>query len=317
MSNFKNLRDIFWDNIYQHALKDRNIVIVSADLGAIALDQFRQNLPQQFINVGISEQNAITVGAGLALQGKRVYVYACAPFIYMRCYEQIKLMVSGMNIPLTIVGQGAGFSYWESGHTHYNTEDIGCMRLLPHLDVFSLSDAAMTQTIANYTIKSNKASYIRLDRSAPELLYEDSCVIDINKGFHLFNQDKLKDYVLIVACGNIVHMAKEATTKLREEGIACVFLDLFSVHPDLEQLKQVLENAKAIVVVEEHCQVGGIGSLLCECMIEYSIIVPMCRLSCDTRNGYWNHYGSRENILAHYGITVENIVTQAQALLKK
>ena len=162
----KNFRDIFWDQIYIAAKNDRNVVVVSADLGAISLDRFREELPGQSVNTGIAEQNAITVAAGLALRGKRVFVYANAPFIHMRCYEQIRLTASGMLLPMTIIGQGAGFSFWEYGPTHHTLEDYGSMRMLPNMKVYVASDPVVTEALAEHTLHCDHASYIRMDKLA-------------------------------------------------------------------------------------------------------------------------------------------------------
>ena len=141
-------RDAFWSRVYEAAREDRDIVVITADMGAPALDAFRSDLPAQFINVGIAEQNAVSVGTGLALAGKKVFVYAIAPFITLRCLEQIRVGQGIMGIPLTLVGVGAGFGYEESGPTHHLVEDIAVMRAIPGLTVHSVSDAVMAAEIA-------------------------------------------------------------------------------------------------------------------------------------------------------------------------
>ena len=110
-------RDAFWNKVYESARLNRNIVVVTADMGAPALDNIRRDLAGQFVNVGIAEQNAITLAAGLALTGKNVFIYAIAPFITLRCLEQIRVEAAMMKIPINIVGVGAGFGYEDSGPT--------------------------------------------------------------------------------------------------------------------------------------------------------------------------------------------------------
>ena len=137
-------RDAFWSRGYEAAREDRDIVVITADMGAPALDAFRSDLPAQFINVGIAEQNAVSVGTGLALAGKKVFVYAIAPFITLRCLEQIRVGQGIMGIPLTLVGVGAGFGYEDSGPTHHLVEDLAVMRAMPNMTVVAPGDPAET-----------------------------------------------------------------------------------------------------------------------------------------------------------------------------
>ena len=118
------MRDTFWNRVYELAKEDKDVIVVAADMGAPALDKFRTDLTNQFVNAGIAEQNAMLISTGLALAGKKVFVYAIAPFITMRCYEQIRNYPAGMDLPVTVVGVGAGFSYEDSGPTHHSIEDI-------------------------------------------------------------------------------------------------------------------------------------------------------------------------------------------------
>lgn len=162
MSNLP--RDVFIDIIFDLAKKDKDIYFLSADLGAKALDRFRQELPSQFIHCGISEQNMIDVAAGLSQCGKKVYVYAMAPFVTYRCYEQIKVVIASMNLPVTIIGVGAGYSYDDAGPTHYAIEDISCMRVIPNIEILNPSDEKSTIQAAKVTYEKPKFRYIRIDR---------------------------------------------------------------------------------------------------------------------------------------------------------
>lgn len=125
------MRDAFLNRLYDIAKENRDIILISADMGAPALDKFRSDLSSQFINVGIAEANLVTIATGMALSGKKVFIYAIMPFVTSRCYEMIKVDLSLMNVPVTAIGVGAGFSYDDSGPTHHSTEDISIMRTLP------------------------------------------------------------------------------------------------------------------------------------------------------------------------------------------
>jgi len=176
MSNLP--RDIFIDTIYEYAKKDKDVYFMSADLGAKALDRFRQDLPQQFIHSGISEQNMIDVAAGLAQCGKKVYVYAMTPFITFRCYEQIKVVFGAMDLPVTIVGVGSGYSYDDAGPTHYAIEDISCMRVIPNIEILNPSDEKSVIEAANLSYNKPKFRYLRLDRKYLPEVYTTSNPLD-------------------------------------------------------------------------------------------------------------------------------------------
>jgi transketolase len=158
------MRDSFFDTLYKIARRDPDVMLVDADMGAPSLDKFRRDMPAQFVNVGIAEQNAISVAAGLTLGGKKAFAYAIAPFITLRCYEQIKVNMCSMKIPVACVGVGAGFSYEDSGPTHHTTEDIAIMRALPNMTIFNVSDNIMASACAKIAYEYESPLYVRLDR---------------------------------------------------------------------------------------------------------------------------------------------------------
>lgn len=153
-------RDIFFNELFRLAKKDDRIIVISADMGAPSLDQWREELPDQFINVGIAEQNMIAIAAGIALSGKRPYCYVIASFL-LRCYEFIKVDLCLMNLPVVIVGNGVGLGYSESGPTHHTTEDISIMRVLPNMRIASPRDDMVKSLARVY----DSPVYIRLERN--------------------------------------------------------------------------------------------------------------------------------------------------------
>lgn len=167
------MRDTFWNRVYDLAKEDKYVIVVSADMGAPALDKFRRDFTHQYVNAGIAEQNAMLISTGLALAGKKVFVYAIAPFITMRCYEQIRIYPAGMDLPVTIVGVGAGICYEESGPTHHSVEDISIMRCLPNMQIFSASDNNMTAKFADMAYESKHPCYVRLDRIVLPNIYDE------------------------------------------------------------------------------------------------------------------------------------------------
>ena len=170
----KPMRDVFISELYTKMEKDTSIFFLSADFGSPALDKLRSSFPDRFINVGIAEQNLINVSCGLALEGFSVFAYAIAPFITMRCFEQIRVnlailsQIRPMNVNL--IGVGAGFSYEVSGPTHHCLEDISIMRTLPNFEVLSPSDWYLTTQLVDYTLQNKIPKYLRFD-AKPCLLY--------------------------------------------------------------------------------------------------------------------------------------------------
>ena len=129
------MRDVFIDEIYKAALKDKNIYFLTPDMGAPSLDKFREKIPNQFIHCGISEQHMIAMAAGLSLKGKKVFCYAMAPFITSRCYEQIKCSIAAMDQNVNLIGIGVGLGYADAGPTPYTTEDRATMRVDPNIEI--------------------------------------------------------------------------------------------------------------------------------------------------------------------------------------
>lgn len=305
--NKQTLRDSFWDEVYEHARKDSNIVIVSADLAAPSLDKFRKDMPSQFISVGIAEQNAIEISAGLALTGKKVFTYACAPFITLRSYEQIRLLLSGMKLPVTVVGQGAGFSYFEFGPTHHVLEDIGVMRMLPHMSMYCLSDGTMAKAVASNSIKKEGPEYIRVDRLAPNEIYSLKENLNLEKGFNIIEQGK---EMAIIATGNMVHNALAASKVLKTKGIEVKVIDLFKIPIKVDKFIKEIGNLSKIITLEEHSLACGIGSMICEILIDNKLYIDVRRLAVDSRDGYCYRYGGREYMQKLYGLNVDNIISE-------
>lgn len=298
----QNVRDTFWRYVYEQAKLDHNVVIVSADLGAMSLDAFRDEMPSQFISVGIAEQFAIEAAAGLALGGKKVYVYACEPFIFMRCYEQIKLCVADTNLPITVVGQGMGVCYSESGATHHTLEDIGALRMLPRLNVLTPSDEFSALEIAKYSYQSKGPLYVRLDRPMPNKLY-DSFLVE--QGYGLVNEGNDR---LVISSGQMLHEIVEQVKK-QEKGTQIGIIDLFSTKPDDKKLADVMSKYSDIIVVEEHAAVGGIGSMLLEINNRYALGKQIKIHALNSEDGYIHKYGSRKHMWDLYGVDIERIVS--------
>jgi transketolase len=298
----KSQRDSFFEQLYLLAKADRNVVVVSADMSAPALDQFRRDLPAQFVNVGIAEQNAIVVAAGLAFEGKRVFVYAIAPFITLRCLEQIRVCNGINEIPITIVGMGTGLSYCSDGPTHHLIEDIATMRAIPGVEIVSVTDNVMAAAYANKM--TGKASrYLRIDKDFYSDVYQEN--FDFNVGFSRVKQGE--DNV-IVTCGPMVHTALKIVALPQFSHLNIGVIDLFRFPID-QKFIAALSRAKKVITLEEHFLPGGMGSGICEIFSDNGITIPVKRLGLSNEHGYAMSYkyGGRDILRNSYGIGDEDI----------
>jgi transketolase len=297
------LRDAFFDKLYDIAKKDRDVVLVSADMGAPSLDKFRADLNSQYLNVGVAEENMIAVAVGLALSRKKVFIYAIVPFTTSRCYEFIKLDISLTKTPITIIGVGAGYSYDDSGPTHHATEDISIMRVLPNMEILNPSDSIMAESFAEMAYKSDHPIYIRLDR---KILPNYSNKSDSFK--EGYKELKLGKGICIVATGNMIQNALIIHDKCLEKGKNIGVINLYRLKPiNVKKFKNCLEKYEHIISWEEHLLAGGMGSILAEIIMDNKLCVKLTRFGVDDQYCYM--YG-RRNIQRRTGIDVDNVMNE-------
>ena len=166
-----DIRDAFFDELYAIAVEDGNVMFLTADMGAFSLAKFKEDLPEQYINVGVAEQILVSVAAGLALGGKRVFIYAMAAFITQRCYEQIKIDLCQMRLPVTIIGSGPGLTYGSEGPTHHAVNDIAIMKVLPEMMIITPRDPEEAKEAARIAYDNQTPVYIRLAKGKLPAVY--------------------------------------------------------------------------------------------------------------------------------------------------
>lgn len=299
-----SMRDALFGTLYDRALEDKEIVIVTADMGAPSLDKFRENIPERFFNVGIAEHNMIAIASGLASEGKKVYTFAIAPFITSRCFEFTKLNAGLMKLPIKLVGVGAGFSYDDSGPTHHTTEDISIMRAIPHLEIYSPSDSVSAAKITEMTINSQVPAYLRLDRKVLPKIYQEDEKFESG-----FKEYKIGKKVGIVTTGNMVHNALEVSSKFGEDvGV----IDVYRLNPINPRIADTLRQYKNIVTLEEHLLNGGLGSIVSELITDNSLPVQLKRIGL---NDFIYAYGGRENIQKVCGIDTDLVTREISKLV--
>jgi len=293
-----DIRDALFDQIYDFAERDKDVVFITADTDAFSLHKFKEDFPDRFINVGVAEQAMVTVAAGLALSGKKVFIYAIIPFITMRVFEQIKATICSMNLPVTIIGAGAGLSFGYDGPTHHAIQDIGIMRMLPEMQIYNPFDAYTAADCALSSYHSGKPSYIRLDKGEyPNREYhlQDGICTDIN------NKNNRAD-IAIICTGTIYHTIKEIIPAFPKH----VYLfNVLRLKPlTIDRLLGSLYNMSTILVFEENSRTGGLGTMLKETLIDKTQMT-LKHYSLEDEQIF--KYGTREYLLKKNSLDKESI----------
>jgi len=305
------MRDAFIGELFLQARRNPNIILVSNDFGAPSLDQFRNEFPFQFINAGISEQNIISVSAGMALQGKRVFVYSIASFITLRCYEQIKLDVCTMCLPVTILGVGPCYAYGVDGPTHHATEDIAIMRALTNMSIYSPADIQTAETVVAIALDSTAPMYVRLDRGKWPPLYDERDTF--SQGFTMLREG---EDVCIVSTGIMVHRAREVAEELMKRSIHASVIDMYCLKPVQQQpLLDAITRSEHVVTIEEHLMNGGLGSLIVEFLADASIPMPVKR--CAISDELLYAYGTRDTLHHERRLDKDSLVTTIAEWLRR
>lgn len=292
-------RDAFLKKIIELIKQEQDIYIVTADLGAPCLDEVKEKFPQRLVNVGIAEQNMISVACGMALVGKKVIAYTSNPFTIIRAYDQIRNAVANMKVPLVIVGIGAGFSISEYGSTHYAIDDYNIMRVCPNIQTVSISDKEMAIQAAELVNKKEGTFYLRFDKNVEETLYGND-LIDFEVGFRTVKEGK---DIAIITFGNDV---KQIVARVKDESWKVI--DLYGYPFDEKRLCNELKNCDRIITIEENLLPGGLGSSVIEALQNCNIFIPVKRYGLDFKNGFPQYYGSSCYLRKQNGIDIDVII---------
>jgi len=311
------MRDALLESIFDAMKKDPSIFFVSADFGSPIIDKIKSEKPDRFINVGIAEQNLINVSSGLALEGFKVFAYAIAPFITMRCFEQIRVNLALLSkvrpINVNLIGVGAGYSYVVSGPTHQCYEDITLMRTMPNMQVLSISDEVMAKFTPEYCLSLVGPKYIRLDAQILPIINHDD-TIDFNKGF--VERRKGLD-ALIISTGYMTHTAIKIADLLKKENINLGIVDLFNIsHFNHDNLNKIFSSYHKIISMEEGFSGrGGMDSMLFNHLSQYNLKLPLLNIGVTPE--YRFEIGSRERLHEEVGIGIKVSLEKIQQFIKK
>jgi transketolase len=302
------MRDVLLDRIWQAMSEDQKIFFTSADFGSPVLDKIRADFPERFVNVGIAEQNLINVSVGLALEGYTVFAYAIAPFITMRCFEQIRVSLALLSevrpMNVNLIGVGAGYSYVVSGPTHQCYEDLTLMRALPNFRVLSPADHITAGALFERCIRTIGPKYLRLDAQVLPVLYETAAP-DLELGFHIHGRGET---ICLVATGYMLHTAFKIAERLTAAGHSVGVIDLFDISNfAADELQAALSSYAGIVTLEEGFRGrGGVDAMLFEFIARRGLTARM--LNIGVEGAYRFELGTRAELHEQVGIGPEAVL---------
>lgn len=297
--------------IYQAALKNKKIYFLTGDLDHANVDGFKQNIPNQYINVGIAEQNMVGIASGLALSGMKVFVYSIVPFITMRCYEQIRVDLCYQNVDVVVIGVGAGFAYGVAGSTHHATEDLGIMRVLPNMKIYSPSNPAEAKILTEFLIKNKGPAYLRIGRGKEETPGKYVPIVP-QKASVVIEGDK----ITIFATGTILSEAVSASQILAKEGIRVEVVNIHTIKPlDRDFIIDRIARRKAIFTLEEHNIIGGLGGAISEVIAENIEKHPIIFKRLGVPDTFAKKIGSQKFLRDYFSISAPSIVKTIKQLL--
>ncbi len=304
-------RKMFTNTLLELAKRDKDIIVVTTDArGSVTLDTFATELPEQFVELGIAEQNAVGVSAGLTSAGKKTFVCGPACFYSARSLEQIKVDVAYSENPVKILGVSGGVSYGALGFSHHSLHDIAVLRTFPGMHIILPCDIYQTEQLVRKLIDYPHPVYIRLGRNAVPNVYEENNVpFEIGKANILLDGDDLT----IIGTGETVYHCLIAGKKLRKEGINARVIDMHTLKPfDKKAIIKAARETGKILTVEEHSIFGGLGGTVAE-IVALNNPVPMRFLGIPDETA---PHGSSKEIFKYYGLDSEGIYKIALKFVK-
>lgn len=303
-------RQAICEVLMEKAKEDKDIVVLCSDSrGSASLAPFADAFPDQFVEIGIAEQNLVSVSAGLAKCGKKPFAASPACFLSTRSYEQAKVDCAYSNTNVTLIGISGGISYGALGMSHHSAQDIAAMSAIPNMRVYLPSDRHQTKCLIEALLQDEKPAYIRVGRNPVEDIYEEGKV-----PFEMDKATVLKEGsdIALIACGEMVKPSLEAAAILEEKGIHATVLDMYCVKPlDTEAIIKAAEGAKAVITVEEHAPFGGLGSMVSQVVGANcpKKVINMALPDAPVITG------TSKEVFDHYGLNGEGIAKKAMELV--
>ena len=302
-------RQVICETLLKAAETDADIVVLCSDSrGSASMGPFAKRYPEQFIEVGIAEQNLVSVAAGLAACGKKTFAVSPASFLSTRSYEQAKVDVAYSRTNVTLVGISGGISYGALGMTHHSCQDVAAFCALPDMRVYLPSDRFQTAKLFEALLKDDKPAYVRVSRSATEDIYGSDMSFELNRA-NVVSEGR---DVMLIACGEMVPYAVEAAAILKEQGVEAGVLDMYCLKPlDKSAVVRYAKKTRLLVTMEEHSGFGGLGSLVAQVTADKAPVrVKQIALPDEHLVS-----GSNKEVFAHYGMDGKGIAGKVRAAL--
>lgn len=303
-------KQVICDVLIEAGKQDKDVIALCSDSrGSASFTPFANELPEQFVETGIAEQNLVSISAGLAKCGKKPYAASPACFLSTRSYEQCKVDVAYSNTNVKLIGISGGVSYGALGMSHHSAQDIAAMCAVPNMRVYLPSDRFQTELLIKELLKDDKPAYIRVGRNAVDDVYEE--------GHVPFEMDKATvvtegSDIAIIACGEMVKPSVEAVAILKEKGISVTVIDMYCLKPlDTEAIVKAASNAKAVITVEEHAPFGGLGSMVSQ-VVGSECPKKVVNIALPDEPVIT---GTSKEVFDHYGMNAEGIAKKALELV--
>jgi len=302
------VRTTFLNTLFELAKQDPRIVFITGDLGFGVAERFMEELPNQFVNAGVAEQNMTGMAVGMALSGKTVFTYSIANFPTLRCLEQVRNDVCYHEADVKVVSVGGGFAYGSMGATHFATEDLGVMRVLPNLLVVAPGDPVETRHATRALVEHSGPCYLRLGKAGEPVVHKGEIEFKLGKAIRVRNGGD----VTLISTGGMLYNTVAAAEMLDAEGLHARVLSMHTLKPlDIEAVQSAAADTGAIVTIEEHSIVGGLGSAVAEVLAEADGVHARFK-----RLGVPPHFaprvGTQEYLLGEHGLAVEQIASSVK-----
>ncbi|HBF2787015.1 TPA: transketolase family protein [Clostridioides difficile] len=309
MNNVAN-RKVICDALVDIAKYDKDIIVLTSDSrGSASMSEFAELYPEQFVEVGIAEQNLVGIASGLASCGKKTYVASPACFLSMRSIEQIKIDVAYSKNNVKLIGISGGVSYGALGMTHHSLQDIAVTRAIPDIQVLLPADRYETKKMIQELYKSDIPAYIRIGRNPVEDVYENE---DFDFKIGRANELHSGNDITVIATGETVRIALDAAIELEKHGIECRVINMHTIKPlDKEAIIKSSKETKGIITIEEHSIYGGLGAAVSEVVVQNSPIKMQVLGIADESP----ISGNSKEVFNYYGLNSENIVKIAKEML--